>query len=203
MQPRIGILTLGAANRASIACALERAGARPEFVEAAQGLREVDAIVFPGVAHFGFVAAELDNRELREPLLTAISAGVPYLGICVGFQMLFEGSDEAPDARGLGIFRDVVQRVCGPKSPHVGWNTVEPRDPLSKEFGGWAYFAHEFAPPADTANAIATTTYGNAFASASEAGAIRGVQFHPERSGAFGERLLARFVQNARMVSAR
>jgi len=180
MQPGIGILALGAANRASIACALERAGARPEFVDSAQRLREVDAIVFPGVAHFGYVIGELDRRELRAPLLASIASGMPYLGICAGFQILFDGSDEAPAARGLGVFSGTVQRVRGSKSPHMGWNTVVPLDAQLSDIAGWAYFAHEFAPPAATASVTATTVYGSAFASVAEEGAVSGVQFHPE-----------------------
>ena len=203
MRPRIGILTLGAANRASIAQALERAGGACEFVDSANALRDLDAIVFPGVAHFGYVVDQLDRRELRAPLLSAIALGTPYLGICVGFQMLFDGSTEAPEAQGLGAFAGTVQHLRGPKSPHMGWNTVLPCDAERTDLGGWAYFAHEYAPPATIASATATTTYGNSFASIAEEGCVTGVQFHPERSGAYGTRFLAQFVDSSRVIRAR
>lgn len=202
MRPRIGILTLGAANRASIAQGIERAGGTPEFFDSANALLDLDAIVFPGVAHFGYVVAELDLRELREPLVAAISAGTPFLGICVGFQILFDGSEEAPESRGLGILSGRVQRVRGPKSPHMGWNTVVPCDVNRTDIDGWAYFAHEYAPPATITSAAAATTYGDAFASLAEEGVVTGVQFHPERSSAYGARFLSKFVDNARIVRA-
>ena len=198
MRPRIGILTLGAANRASIAQAVERAGGVCEFIDSASVLRDVDAIVFPGVAHFGYVVDQLDRQELRSPLLSAIAAGTPYLGICVGFQILFDESAEAPDARGLCKFAGTVRRVRGPKSPHMGWNTVVPSN--AERAGGWAYFAHEYAPPAAIAT---TTTYGDSFASMAEEGCVTGVQFHPERSGEYGARFLSQFVESARVVRAR
>lgn len=202
LRPRIGILTLGAANRASIAQAIERAGGACEFVDSANALRDLDAIVFPGVAHFGYVVDQLDRRELRTPLLSAIAAGTPYLGICVGFQILFDGSAEAPEARGLCRFAGTVQRVRGPKSPHMGWNTVVPCDGEHREIGGWAYFAHEFAPPASIANVTSTTTYGDPFASMAEEGCVTGVQFHPERSSAYGARFLTQFIDSVRVVRA-
>jgi imidazole glycerol phosphate synthase glutamine amidotransferase subunit len=203
VSARIGILTLGAANRASIAQAIERAGGAPEFVDSPNALRDVGAIVFPGVANFGYVVDQLDRRKLRAPLLLAIAAGTLYLGICAGFQILFDGSAEAPEARGLGAFAGTVQRVRGPKSPHMGWNTVLPRDAQQADVSGWAYFAHEYAPPATVSSTTATTTYGNPFASIAEEGRVTGVQFHPERSGAYGASFLAQFVDSARVVRAR
>lgn len=203
MRPRIGILTLGAANRASIAQAIERVGGAAAFVDSAQGLRNADAIVFPGVAHFGYVVDQLDRRGLRAPLLSTIAAGTPYAGICAGFQILFDGSDEAPEARGLSVFAGTVARVHGPKSPHMGWNTVVPREAAQSGIAGWAYFAHEYAPPASVESASAFTCYGSAFASVAEKGSVRGVQFHPERSGEFGSRVLSRFVESARVAGAR
>ena len=104
MTPNIGILALGAANGKSVACALERAGAYAFFIDRASDLRAIDGLVIPGVANFGYVADSLDRLALRDPVRTALEDGLPALGICVGFQILFEGSEEAPNAKGLGCF---------------------------------------------------------------------------------------------------
>jgi imidazole glycerol phosphate synthase glutamine amidotransferase subunit len=193
MRPRIAILALGAANRRSIGGAIERAGGSPLFVDRPEALGKVDAIVVPGVANFGFLANALDDRSLRQPMLDAIARKTPYLGICAGFQLLFDASDEAPGARGLGIFPGIVRHVSGPKSPHMGWNGVEPITPEGG-VSGWAYFAHSYAAPATARNAVAVTSYGDDFASVGTQERVVGVQFHPERSGRDGAEFLERFV---------
>jgi len=198
MRPCVGIVALGAANRRSIESALERAGAATRFVSEPVAVGPCDALVIPGVAHFGFVAGELDRGELRPALLAACAAGVPILGICVGYQLLFECSEEAPQAQGLGIFSGTVRRLRTPRVPHMGWNSIEPLADSSAIGRGWAYFANAFAPDPDVPNAIATTSDGiDRFASAAQAGTVSGVQFHPERSGAYGAQLLERFVRSA------
>ncbi len=195
--PSIGILDLGAANRANVARAIERSGARVSFVRAQPELDACDALVLPGVAHLGYIAAELDRLALRAPLLRAVGRGVPLLGICAGYQLLFEGSDEAPQARGLGIFDGHVRALRTARLPHMGWNRVERSDGSAD----WAYFAHTFAPPI-SACAIATTELdGERFVSAARRGAVLGVQFHPERSGAYGRGVLDAFVTLAREAS--
>jgi len=196
MSLRVGIVALGAANRRSIEIALTRAGARACFVDDARTLAACDALVLPGVAHFGYVSGELDRTGLRGALIAATSGGVPLLAICVGFQLLFERSDEAPDARGLGIFAGRVRRLRTPRIPHMGWNLVEPS--TSRIDAGYAYFANSYAPDADVPDAIATSTDGNdRFTCAAERDRVLGVQFHPERSGAYGARILRRFVRAA------
>jgi imidazole glycerol phosphate synthase glutamine amidotransferase subunit len=196
MKPRLAVLCAGAGNRTSIACALERAGAQPVIVD--DRFEEADGIVFPGVAHFGYLAEQIDRRGWREPIRDAIARSVPFLGICAGAQLLFARSEEAPNTRGLEIFPETVRAVRGPRSQHMGWNTV---DPLNGDFeGGWAYFAHAFAPPANGSSAIATSVYGQPFASAVAAQSVLGVQFHPERSGAYGAGILRKFTS---LVSAR
>ncbi|HEV3090750.1 MAG TPA: imidazole glycerol phosphate synthase subunit HisH [Candidatus Cybelea sp.] len=189
MKPRVTIVALGAANRRSLAYALARAGADVRFADEPREIAACDALVIPGVANVGYLADAMDRRALRAPILEAIAAGRPCLGICAGFQLFFEGSEEAPQVRGLGVFRGTVRRLNGPKSPHMGWNRVE-RDGEAP----WAYFAHTYAPPAGVPDASAITRYGEAFASAGERGNLRGVQFHPERSGRYGATLLQRFV---------
>ncbi len=196
----IGIVALGAANRRSIEAALARAGAATRFIEKPSEVGPCDALVLPGVANFGYVAEELDRTELRPALIEAIRFGIPLLGICVGFQLLFEGSDEAPRARGLGIFSGTVRRLRTPRVPHMGWNLVEPRGGIAR---GWAYFANAFAPDASVPDALATTQDGDdTFASAAMRGNVLGLQFHPERSGAYGAALIASFVQSTAITYA-
>jgi imidazole glycerol-phosphate synthase subunit HisH len=195
-SPRVGIVTLGACNRRSVTAALERAGATVAIVEDEAALQSVEAVVLPGVANFGFVARALDALALRDGVLAAASAGIPILGICAGYQLLFENSDEAPGVRGLGIFAGSVRPLRGPKRQHVGWNRVVPTE--RTERAGWAYFAHAYAPGADVEGARATTTFGDSFASIARAGAVTGMQFHPERSGEYGARALQAFLDSIR-----
>lgn len=193
MNRTVGIVTLGAANRRSIDAALQRTGARTRFVTQPRELAACDALVLPGVANFGYVARELEGTGLRRALIEAVGEGCPLLGICVGFQLLFERSEEAPGTRGLGIFEGAVRRVRTPRVPHMGWNRVES---LARSFeSGWAYFANAYAPDANVRDAIAITYDGSdGFASAARRGNVLGLQFHPERSGAYGAQVLAAFV---------
>lgn len=200
MRPVIAIVALGAANRRSIATAIERAGGEARFAVEPVALARADALVIPGVANVGYLVDAIDRHALRRPLLDAIGAGVPCLGICAGFQLLFDASDEAPAARGLGIFAGTVCRIGGTKSPHMGWNRVTPLDERSP--AEWAYFAHSYAPPSDVPDARAVTSYGTPFTSVAQRDNVTGVQFHPERSGRYGAELLAQFVSDARSVYA-
>jgi imidazole glycerol phosphate synthase glutamine amidotransferase subunit len=203
MNNMVGIVALGAANRRSIEAALRRAGAATRFIEKPSEVGTCDALVLPGVANFGYVAQELDRTQLRPALIEAIRFGIPLLGICVGLQLLFEGSDEAPRARGLGIFSGTVRRLRTPRVPHMGWNLVEPRETAALS-RGWAYFANAFAPDASVRDAVAITNDGeDTFASAAARGNVLGVQFHPERSGVYGAALIAAFVQSAAVTYAR
>jgi glutamine amidotransferase len=198
----VGIVTLGAANRRSIDSALTRAGAATRFIDDPFAVGACDALVLPGVANFGYVAEELDRTGMRAALIEAITFGIPLLGICVGFQLLFESSDEAPGARGLGIFEGAVRRLCTPRVPHMGWNRVDPQNGAIE--AGWAYFANAYAPGADVRDAIAITRDGeDCFTSAAARGNVLGMQFHPERSSAYGARLLAAFVRSAEVAYAR
>jgi imidazole glycerol-phosphate synthase subunit HisH len=204
MSARVGIVALGAANRRSIDAALVRAGAVTCFVSEPAELRTCDALVIPGVANFGYVATELDRAGLRSAILDACEGGLALLGICVGYQLLFERSDEAPQTRGLGFLRGSVRRLRTPRVPHMGWNRVKPIAENAAIERGWAYFANAYAPDANVPDAIATTSDGNdAFASAARVGRVSGVQFHPERSGAYGARLLEDFVRSAIVAYAR
>jgi len=162
--------------------------------------RKADAHIVPGVGNFAATAV-LDG-PWRDAIADAVTAGTPLLGICVGMQWLFEGSDEAPGVRGLGVLPGQIQRLDGDaekrlKIPHVGWNALEFRKPArllaGLDSGAQVYFTHSFAAPVTTACAAATT-HANTFASAVEEGNVFGVQFHPEKSSDAGLQILRNFL---------
>jgi imidazole glycerol phosphate synthase glutamine amidotransferase subunit len=189
------ILALGAANSRSIVHALRRAGADAVLLEQPEQLSTVSALVLPGVANLGYMIQALDRGNWRVPILAGIDAGLPTLGICAGFQLLCTRSEEAPGLRGLGIFSGIVTKLAAEKIPHMGWSRVEATSSAFES--GWAYFAHSYAPTAALRGTLATTQCGAAFASAAGSGNVLGVQFHPERSGEYGARVLQRFVRMA------
>jgi len=194
----ITIVDYGAGNLHSVQKAFDHLGAdvvvttKPRIVAAA------DKIVLPGVGHFSALGA-LDNSGLREAVLQAARAGKPFLGICLGMQWLFEGSDEAPDFAGAGIFPG----RCRPfpssvKSPHVGWNSLALREGsrLLRNVapGSFVYYTHSFQAPV-VAFTAAETEYGTQFSAAVEQGNIFGVQFHPEKSWNVGLLILKNFCE--------
>ncbi|HUI53360.1 MAG TPA: imidazole glycerol phosphate synthase subunit HisH [Bryobacteraceae bacterium] len=193
----IAIVDYGAGNLRSVANSLEEIGRRYMVVRDAQGLREASRILLPGVGHFGQMMRALDALEMREVLVERIRAGVPFLGICLGMQALFEGSEEAPGARGLGLFPGTVRRFpVGARIPHMGWNelAVNGGSRLLKRAGArsYVYFAHSYYVP-EIEQASATCTYGVRYTAAIEAGNVSGVQFHPEKSGSVGLEILRSF----------
>lgn len=200
--PRIAVVDYGAGNLVSIDQALGRVGATVVLARDAESLRGADAVIVPGVGAAGPAMARLDRRGLTEPLRAWIAADRPFLGICLGLQLLFDGSDE-DGAATLGVLPGRTVRLDGaPTLPHIGWNQVR-RSREHPLFDGIAdasdfYFVHSYAGlPADGLGdeaAIATTDHGPSFVSAIARGSLLGVQFHPERSGDDGLRLLANFV---------
>jgi glutamine amidotransferase len=205
----IALIDYGAGNLASVRKALRACGAEVFEPAGADGLALASAIVLPGVGHFAATAA-LDGAW-RSAIRTRIEAGVPFLGICLGMQWLFEGSDEAPGTPGLGCLPGQVVRLPDRtasgerlKVPHAGWNIArtvnepghEPGIP-GLEDGAYFYFTHAYAAPV-TDSAAATTEYGVPFASAVRRANICGVQFHPEKSGAAGLSVLRAFIEGAR-----
>ena len=196
-----GLIDYGAGNLTSVVRALTVCGAAVRILTVADQLGDVQAIVIPGVGHFGRTAA-LDDAW-RRLIRSRIEAGVPVLGICLGMHWLFEGSAEAPDVKGLGIFPDRCTKLgAGVKVPHVGWNALDAtgrRSRLLREVpaGAFAYFAHSYAVP-DAADAVATTTHGRPFASVVERSRVFATQFHPEKSDATGLKVLANFLTVAR-----
>ncbi len=198
MARAIALIDYGAGNLASVRKGFAAVGAELFTPRQPSDLEGTSAIVVPGVGHFGATAAL--TEDWKAAIRDALAAGRPLLGICLGLQWLFDGSDESPAVRGLGVVAGTCARldVAPPlKVPHVGWNTLAPVRPsplLSGiEDGVTVYFTHTFAAPV-TAECVATTTHGVAFCAAVSAGCAHGVQFHPEKSGAAGLRVLRNFV---------
>ncbi len=197
----IGVVDYGSGNLRSVCKALEMVGARTSLVVAPSGLDEIDAVVVPGVGSFGDCAANLRATGLWEPLRDWVRAGRSYLGICLGYQLLFESSEESPEVEGLGVIPGkVVKFRPGLKVPHMGWNTLSGlRGPLyvgmPEETS--VYFVHSFYPvPADVALASATCEYGVGFAASLSSGALHATQFHPEKSQAAGLAILRNFLSS-------
>jgi imidazole glycerol phosphate synthase glutamine amidotransferase subunit len=194
----IAIFDYGAGNLQSVKNTLGELGCEYTLIRDCEGLRQATKILLPGVGHFGQMMRALDELGVRETLLERIRAGVPFLGICLGMQALFESSEEAPEVRGLGLYPGAVQRFpAGARVPHMGWNQLETR-PDSQLLRGiaprsYVYFAHSYYVPV-VEQAAAVCTYGLRYTAALEAGNVSGVQFHPEKSGAVGLRIVRNFL---------
>jgi len=195
----IAIFDYGAGNLRSVENALGEIGCRYTLVRDAGGLRAADKIILPGVGHFGQMMRALDELKVREALVDRIEAGVPFLGICLGLQALFQASEEAPEARGLGLYEGTVRRFpLGARVPHMGWNELELRRESKLVRGAGArpfvYFAHSYYVP-ENERASATCTYEVPYTAVLECGNVFGVQFHPEKSGPAGLRIVQNFVE--------
>jgi glutamine amidotransferase len=197
----IAIFDYGAGNLRSVENTLDSLGARYDIVRDAAGLRRADKIILPGVGHFGQMMRALDLLEVRGAFVERIRAGVPFLGICLGMQALFESSAEAPDVAGLGLYPGRVERFpVGVRAPHMGWNELElrgsPQLLRSLPAHPYVYFAHSYYVPEAVAGdrAAAITEYTLRYAAALEAGNVSGVQFHPEKSGPLGQQVVRNFV---------
>ena len=192
---RVTVIDYKAGNLTSVLKALRHLGAEPIVTDGDLPLVEgAERIVLPGVGHFA-ATERLDATGLTGAIRSAIARGVPFLGICVGMQWLYAGSSEAPTQPGLGYFAGSCTRFAESteKVPHVGWNSLEVRKGsrllAGVEPGEYVYFTHSYKGPV-TADTAATTFYIEPFASAVERGNVMGVQFHPEKSGATGLKIL-------------
>lgn len=190
-------------NLRSVSKAVEKLGGSVCVSSEPRDLETADKIILPGVGAFGNACAELRKRKLFEPLHEAIQAGKPFLGICLGMQLLFESSEESPGVPGLGIFKGTVQRFRNSqlKIPHMGWNQmkVEPsKSPFLSEVkeGSFFYFVHSFYPvPRDPSVVLGSCDYGGErFAAFVSRGAIGASQFHPEKSQESGLQILRNFI---------
>ena len=198
----IAIIDYGAGNVPSVERALEKLGAASRRVSQPGDLAHTTAVVLPGVGHYAAIIRALDERQLRAPILEAIRRGVPFLGICLGLQALYSSSDEAPKLPGLGVVRGSVKSLPhNVKLPHTGWNRLRIQaesallEGLSES--DYFYFAHTFAALDSLDATVATCVHGAPFTAALEQGRLFATQFHPEKSGAAGARLLRNFLRLA------
>ena len=201
---QVALVDYGMGNLASVAKALERAGAQAERTESAQAVRRAGAVVLPGVGAFRDAAARLAQRGLDEALRERIAAGVPFLGVCLGLQLLFERSSEGGDWRGLGVFAGGVERLATQlKVPHIGWNELLWRGAGAGMSAGLpapahAYFVHSYAArPSDPSIIAGVTDYGGEVVAAVARGAVWAMQFHPEKSSDVGLHILGNWVAMA------
>jgi glutamine amidotransferase len=201
--PRIAVLDYGAANMVSVTQALASCGADVVVAAEVPSLALADAIVVPGVGAAAAAMDALRERDLLRPLRDWMRAGRPALGICLGFQIMLERSEEG-GAETLGLMPGRTALLQGaPTLPHIGWNEVELTGPHPLFEGvpdrSHFYFVHSYvAIPADEATVVARTTHGSSFVSAAASGCVWGIQFHPEKSGEMGQRVLANFLRLVR-----
>jgi len=201
----IAVLDYGIGNLRSAQKALEKVGADAILTDDPAEVAQAAGVVLPGVGHVGRCLQALRDSGLEEPAKAAIDAGTPFLGICVGMQMLYDGSEEAPDVKGMGVLPGQVRLLpAGVKRPQMQWNRLEHRptpmlagmdDPI------WVYFVHSYAPEM-TADVVATCDYGGPVVAAVQRQNLWATQFHPEKSSAAGLRLLVNFVATCRTGDA-
>jgi imidazole glycerol phosphate synthase glutamine amidotransferase subunit len=198
----VAIVDYGAGNVPSVERALRKLGATPQRVSTGDALSIASAIILPGVGHYAALIRALDERGLRAPLVEALLRGKPFLGICLGLQALYQSSEEAPDLAGLGILQGKICALPGSvKLPHMGWNrlSVRRKSPLLAGLTGddYFYFAHTFAAEGSNGETVASCSYGTEFGAVVEVGRTYAVQFHPEKSGISGAKLLRNFLRMA------
>jgi glutamine amidotransferase len=197
----IAILDYGMGNLRSVARAIEYVGGKPEVTEDGLSARAAEGMVVPGVGHFGACVRNLRDRGLDRVVTEFASSGRPVFAVCVGMQILFEGSEEDTEA-GLGLFEGVSRRLPDAvKVPHMGWNSVRwtERHPYAREVptGTRFYFVHSYAPDVAVETTVGATEHGRPFAAAVARDNVFATQFHPEKSGEPGLRLYEAFVLEA------
>lgn len=200
----VTILDYGAGNVRSVVNAIRKLNYHVRFVEKPEDILSAEVLIFPGVGAFGEIIESLKRRGLLNPLHEYLKSGRPYLGICLGMQVLFEESEEAPGIKGLGFFKGKVRRLrTSLPIPHIGWNGIKVKKPsfLFDEINGHErfYFVHSYViEPLETEIVLSTTDYGEEFVSSVQRGNVIGVQFHPEKSGKAGLKILLNFLRRGK-----
>jgi glutamine amidotransferase len=200
-MPLVAVLDYGIGNLHSAQKALEKVGADARLTADPGLVREAAGVVLPGVGNFGRCIEALEQTGLDELAIECAGSGRPFLGVCIGMQMLYQGSEESPDVPGLGVLPGIVRRLPdGVKRPQMQWNVLVRRGPSGLLTGlpdpTWAYFVHSFAADRDD-HAVAVCDYGGPVVAAVERDALWATQFHPEKSGRSGLAILANFVRAA------
>ena len=200
------VVDCGVGNLRSVCMAFRRLGAETRLASHKDEIIQARALVLPGVGAFGDAVGSIRALGLEEAIVSAIKGGVPFLGICVGMQLLFEVSEEMGEHRGLGVLGGRVRRFPeGMTVPHMGWNQIHQvrRIPLWQDLadGSYAYFVHSYyADPSDRSVVAATTDYGMDYASVVAQDSMYAIQFHPEKSQDVGERILRNFALEAGLL---
>ena len=198
----IALIDYGSGNIRSVTKALQHEGADVHLVSDAARLADADAVVLPGVGDFGDCVRNLKSRDLWGAIQRWLESGKPFLGICVGYQLLFDSSEESPGEPGFGFFPGKVKKFQSRelKVPQIGWNSIElaqPAHPLWRSLppDPYVFFVHSYFPASEREDVIISrTTYGETFASGAALGNVAGVQFHPEKSQHYGLEFLTRFL---------
>jgi len=207
----IGIIDYGIGNLRSVQKALQHVGGEAVFVRTPEEIARVDALVLPGVGNFGDCVRSLAKSGMWDDVYAWAKSERPFFGICVGYQMLFDSSEEAPGEKGLGVFAGSVRKFSRKyrlKIPQIGWNTVsvcQPGAPLLAGIstGDYVYFVHSYyAAPEDSSLIALETTYGDTFAAAIARGNLLATQFHPEKSQRAGLKMLENFVALSAKIPA-
>jgi imidazole glycerol phosphate synthase glutamine amidotransferase subunit len=198
----IALVEYGAGNLPSVERALTRLGLESRRASAPEALASCDVLILPGVGHFGALMHSLGERSLVKPLRNAVARGVPLLGICLGLQAMFAASDEAPGDAGFGLFPQNVSALPPTgRLPHMGWNQLRRVRPSTLLEGvpddAYFYFAHSYAALDAGEAGVALCDYSASFVAVLEQGNLFATQFHPEKSGPVGARVLSNFVRQA------
>lgn len=195
----ISIIDYGAGNLRSVQNTLSEIGAQYRLIDSAAEIKSAQKLVLPGVGHFGQMMRAIDAMRLREPILEYVRGGGPFFGICVGMQGLFEGSEEAEGVAGLGVIAGRLRRFgAEARVPHMGWNEIRPLagSRLLANIGArpFVYFANSYYAP-EAPETAATCEYATVFSAAVEHENVFGVQFHPEKSGPLGLKIMDNFAK--------
>jgi imidazole glycerol-phosphate synthase subunit HisH len=203
----IAVLDYGIGNLRSAQKALERVGADARLTDDHALIRDADGVVLPGVGNFGRCMEALEMTGLDEVAVESAFSGRPFLGVCVGMQLLYRGSEESPDTPGLGVLPGVVRRLPdGVKRPQMQWNVLQRNGEKASWLleglpaPAWMYFVHSYAVDPDE-HTVAVCDYPTPVTAAVESGALAATQFHPEKSGKVGLQLLTNFVKRAASVA--